>query len=148
MSKEQPDRLGEPIVVSTRVGADPPRAFEVFTRRLGDWWDPRLTPDASTYEGAEVSEVVGGTVSLRHDGEDFPIGEVQEFKSGRRFVMSFHLALPLEHPTTLTVTFEPTDGGTLVTLAHGGWNDGNVHRWANFNEWPNLMQRFAVALAD
>lgn len=136
---------GTPIVASTRVETDPEHAFEMFTRRFGAWWDPRLTANAETYEGAEVPDAVGGVVHLLHSDGSYPIGAVTEYEPVERFVMSFHLALPKDHPTTLSVTFEPADDGTLVTLTHGGWTEGNVHRWANFNEWPLLLERFAEA---
>lgn len=101
----------EPIVCTRQVDADPIHAFEVFTERFGEWWDPRLTPDPSTYEGADVEEVQGGVVALHHDGEDYPIGEVTVWEIGERFSMSFWLSLPPNAPTELTVDFEPSDGG-------------------------------------
>lgn len=134
----------EPIVCSRRVQVDPVHAFEVFTEHFGDWWDPRLTPDPATFEGADVEEVEGGVVSLLHDGIDYPIGEVLEWTIGERFTMSFHLSLPREHPTTLEVRFEPSDGGTLVTLAHSGWGPDNVAQRNRFSEWPHLLERFAA----
>lgn len=138
----------EPIVCSRRVQVDPVHAFEVFTEHFGDWWDPRLTPDPATFEGADVEEVEGGVVALCLDGEDYPIGEVREWEIGERFAMSFHLSLPRDHPTELTVEFEAADGGTLVTLTHGGWNADNAARRAKFTEWPNLLARFAAVAEE
>ena len=147
MAETGPHREREtgPIVVTRQVEVDPVHACEVFTERLGDWWDPRLTPDPRTYEGADVEEVEGGVVALHHDGEDYPIGQVLEWEIGERFVMSFHLALPRDHPTELTVDFSPVDGGTLVTLTHGGWEVDNLASRAKFTEWPHLLERFAAA---
>ncbi|GAA3921638.1 SRPBCC domain-containing protein [Microbacterium invictum] len=136
-----------PIVVTRQVAADPVHAFEVFTERLGDWWDPLLTPDPDTYEGADIEEVEGGEVALRHDGEDIPIGTVREWETGERFAMTFHLALPHSHPTRVAVDFAPAEGGTLVTLTHDGWTAGNARSRGTFTEWPHLLARFA-ALAE
>ena len=136
-----------PIVHRTTVDADPIHAFEVFTERLGDWWDPRLTPDPAAFEGADVEEVEGGAVVLHVDGEDYPIGEVLVWDKGERFAMSFHLALPRDHPTGLTVDFAPEDGGTAVTLTHDGWEADNLAYRSKFTEWPHLLARFA-ALAE
>ncbi|WP_109471760.1 SRPBCC domain-containing protein [Ornithinimicrobium cavernae] len=144
MGVEQQDVEAGPIVCTRRVDVDPVHAFEVFTERLGDWWDPRLTPDPGTYEGADVEEVEGGVVALHHDGEDYPIGEVQEWSIGERFAMTFHLTLPRDHPTVLEVDFEPSEGGTLVTLTHGGWGPDNQSHRGRFTEWPNLLERFAA----
>ncbi|WP_114905670.1 SRPBCC domain-containing protein [Ornithinimicrobium murale] len=143
---EQRHVSSEPIVCSRRVDADPVHAFEVFTEGFGDWWDPRLTPDPATFEGADVEEVEGGVVALHHDGQDYPIGEVLEWAIGERFVMSFHLSLPRDHPTTLEVTFAPSGGGTLVTLAHSGWEPDNVAQRGKFAEWPTLLERFAATV--
>lgn len=138
-----------PIIAARHVEVDPVHAFEVFTERLGEWWDPRLTPDPGTFEGADVEEVEGGVVALHHDGEDYPIGEVLEWEIGSCFAMSFHLALPRDHPTTLRVDFTPADGGTQVILTHEGWDAGNVGSRRKFTEWPHLLERFAAtALAD
>lgn len=147
--KLQPEQVTDPIVCTHQVDVDPVHAFEVFTERFGDWWDPRLTPDPATYEGADVEEVEGGLVALHHDGEDYPIGEVLEWEIGERFAMTFHLALPRDHPTELTVDFEPVDGGTQITLTHAGWEPGNAAQRHRFTEWPNLLARFAAtALQD
>lgn len=140
----QPRVSTEPIVCSRRVEVEPVHAFEVFTEGFGEWWDPRLTPDPATFEGADVEEVEGGVVALHHDGQDYPIGEVLEWVIGERFAMTFHLSLPRDHPTRLDVSFEPDDGGTLVTLAHGGWEEGNLAQRARFTEWPTLLERFAA----
>lgn len=134
----------EPIVCSRRVEVDPVHAFEVFTEGFGEWWDPRLTPDPATFEGADVEEVEGGVAAFHHDGEAYPIGEVLDWVIGERFAMTFHLSLPRDHPTRLEVTFEPADGGTLVTLAHGGWEEDNLAQRAKFTEWPTLLERFAA----
>lgn len=134
----------EPIVCSRRVEVEPVRAFEVFTERLGEWWDPRLTPDPAAFEGADVEEVEGGVVALHLDGEDYPIGEVLDWAIGERFTMTFHLSLPRDHPTRLEVTFEPAEVGTLVTLTHTGWEPDNVAQRVRFTEWPTLLERFAA----
>ncbi|QDO87656.1 hypothetical protein FNH13_04300 [Ornithinimicrobium ciconiae] len=145
----QRELILDPIVATRHVDVDPVHAFEVFTERFGDWWDPRLTPDPRSFEGADVEEVEGGVVALHHDGEDYPIGEVLEWEIGVCFAMSFHLALPRDHPTTLTVDFTPADGGTLVTLTHGGWEEDNARARRTFTEWPHLLERFAAtAVSD
>jgi len=140
--------VADPIVCTQEVDADPVHAFEVFTERFGDWWDPLLTPDPSSYEGADVEEVEGGLVVLHHDGEDYPIGEVLEWTIGERFAMTFHLSLPRDHPTELAVEFEPSEAGTLVTLTHGGWEQDNVAQRSKFTQWPHLLARFAAVAAE
>lgn len=131
-----------PIVVTRRVAATPTRAFVSFTTRMGDWWDPRLTPDPATYDGMRVEPRVGGTVSLVHEGRDpYPIGEVTDWQPGRRYAQTFTLALP--DPTILAIDFTEDGDGTLVTLTHGGWGPGNADQRSKFTEWSQLLDRYA-----
>lgn len=139
----QPNGL-EPVVASIVVRASPSEAFSAFTDELGSWWDPRLTPDATTYRGADVAGHVGGAVQLLHDDAAYDIARVTSWEPGRQLGLVFWLALDPEHPTTVTVDFTPQDGGTLVTLAHGGWNADNGHLRRKFGEWPLLLERFAT----
>ncbi len=140
----EPSDALSPVLASTRVRVSPPDAFAAFTGGLGSWWDPRLTPDATTYRGAEVEGRVGGAVRLLHGADAYEIARVTAWEPGARFGLDFWLALDPAHPTTVTVDFTPQEAGTLVTLAHGGWTPANgVHR-AKFTEWPLLLARFAA----
>lgn len=142
-----PERTGElePIVSSRLVRASPREAFAALTEDLGAWWDPRLTPDATTYRGAQVEPRVGGAVRFLHAGDQaFEFARVTEWQPGERLALSFWLALDPDHPTTLTVDLTPQECGTLVTLAHGGWTPANGGSRHKFNEWPQLLQRFAA----
>lgn len=135
---------GSPIVADIVVPADARTAYEAFVD-LGSWWDPRLTPDAATFRGVRVG-AVGDTVELLHDDGGFPIGVVTAADVGQRYAQTFTLAVDPDHPTTLTVDFSPTEGGTRVRLSHGGWTAGNVAERAKFTEWPNLLARYAATV--
>lgn len=141
------DPTGEldPIVSSRLVRASPTEVFAALTEDLGAWWDPRLTPDAATYRGAEVERGVGGAVRFLHAGDRaFEFARVTEWRPGALLALSFWLALDPDHPTTVTVDLAAQEGGTLVTLAHGGWTPANGGSRRKFNEWPQLLQRFAT----
>jgi len=132
-----------PIRVSRRVGCSPAGAFHAFTTRMGEWWDPRLTPDPATYDGVLVEPRVGGDVRLVHLGQDpYLIGEVTAWEEGRRYAQTFTLALT--HPTTLTVDFVGDESGTTVSLTHAGWSPQHGEDRAKFTEWPQLLDRFAA----
>ena len=57
-----------PVVVEQVVPVGPDAAFTGFTRDLGAWWDPRLTPDPATYTGVDLAPEIGGEVAMRHGG--------------------------------------------------------------------------------
>lgn len=146
----QPEKPGAdtltPVVSSRPVAATASDAFTAFVEGLGAWWDPRLTPDASTYSGAEIEPGVGGAVRLRHRDDAYDIARVTAWQPGERLGLEFWLALERAHPTTVTVEFTAHEDGTLVTLSHGGWTAHNAAHRAKFTEWPQLLDRFAAHL--
>jgi Activator of Hsp90 ATPase homolog 1-like protein len=133
-----------------RCGAG--RAFATYTARIGEWWDPRYTANAQTLESVTIEPRVRGRVFAVHRdlGED-EWGRVTVWEPGRRLVHTFSLAQDPQHPSEVTVEFEPGggDGASLCTLlfAHGGWTRANSTAREKFGDWPILLDRFA-ALAD
>jgi Activator of Hsp90 ATPase homolog 1-like protein len=136
-----------PIVVEQVVPVGPDAAFTAFTRDLGAWWDPRLTPDPATYTGVDLDPEVGGELAMRHGDERFVWGRVSAWEPGVRYAQSFTLALDRAHPTSLEVTFAAEEGGTRVRLTHGGWTAENGHRRGTFGEWGLLLGRYARHVA-
>jgi Activator of Hsp90 ATPase homolog 1-like protein len=74
-------------------------------------------------------------------------GQVTVWERGGRLVHTFTLAQDPGHPTEVVVEFEPSDTGSVVRHAHGGWNEDNVADRKKFGDWPVLLDRFA-ALAE
>jgi uncharacterized protein YndB with AHSA1/START domain len=78
--------------------------------------------------GASGEPVRGGTLTWRWQawGPDRITAEdtlvVQEAERPNRFVFAWHPLGP-EQPTTVAVTFEPVEGGTVVRLREGGYPD-------------------------
>lgn len=145
------ERMDQPIVHSVVVDAAPDRAFEIFTKDFGTWWDPRLTAAPHTFSAVQVPQGTGEDVVFEHsDGVRYPIGRVMEWDPGRRFAMSFWLALDRDHPTRLLVEFEPTPAAaqTHVTLTHDGWTADNVAERQKFTEWPDLLRRYAECVVS
>jgi len=135
-----------PIVVSRTVACPPEDAFAAFTARMGEWWDPRLTPDPTSYDGILLEARVGGTVALVHHGQDpWPIGEIIDWEPGRHYAQTFSLALPA--PTTLSVEFVPDGTGTTVILTHAGWVEENAAERSKFSEWPGLLAAYSEIVA-
>jgi hypothetical protein len=55
-----------PITHEYSVRCDAAHAFAVYTGRIGEWWDPRYTANADTFEGVTIEPYVGGRVYATH----------------------------------------------------------------------------------
>ena len=131
---------------SLRCGAE--SAFATYAGRIGEWWDPRYTANAETFESVVVEPRVGGRVYATHgDIGEHDWGEVTAWEPGARLVHTFTLAQDPAHPSEVAVEFEAADGGCTVRLAHGGWTEANAPARPKFGDWPLLLDRFA-ALAE
>jgi hypothetical protein len=124
-------------------------AFDTYVRRIGEWWDPRYTANAETFETVVIQPLVGGRVFARHaDLGDDDWGEVTTWEPGRRLAHTFALAQDPANPSEVTVEFAPGDGDVCtMRFAHGGWNDSNADARAKFGDWPVILERY-VALLD
>jgi hypothetical protein len=84
-------------------------------------------------------------VNLVHGPNTFPIGEATTWEPGVRYAQRFWLAMDPAHPSSLDVSFEAVEGGTRVTLEHGGWNRENGRWREKCADWPHLLARYAAA---
>ena len=107
------------------------------------WLDPKVarrflfaTPEGEMVK-AEVDPKVGGRfefVDRRPEmGDVSHVGEYREIDRPRRLAFTF--AVPQYDPaeTLVTLTFQPVEGGTMVTLSHTDvlpeWRDRTVQGW-------------------
>jgi hypothetical protein len=141
----------EPITHEYVLRCSAEHAFDTYTRRIGEWWDPRYTANAETLETVTIEPRVGGRVYATHsDIGDDDWGEVTVWKPGRLLVHTSTLAQGPTQPSEITVEFMPLDDGRTgctVRFAHGGWTEANAALRDKFTEWPVILDRFA-ALAD
>jgi len=114
------------VFVAIRVNVPPQRAFDVFVRDIGAWWQPnglfRTSPDwpgTLAFEGGEN----GALVERGADGEPYQIGRVLEWKPAQRLVFSWRqAAFPDELATEVEVHFDAVgDGATRVSVEHRGF---------------------------
>ena len=145
------DEATSPIAYEYSLRCSAEQAFDTYTARIGEWWDPRYTANAETLQGVTIEPQVGGRVYATHSdmGKD-DWGEVTVWKPGRRLVHTFTLAQDAEHPSEVAVEFAPAQGqsepGCVVQFAHGGWTEANAAVRKKFGDWPVMLDRF-VALA-
>lgn len=133
-----------PIEHEVRVPVPLAAAFEVWVQRIGDWWDPRYTRDATTLRTITVEPFVGGRVYATHDDGEDEWGRVTAWEPGRLLVHSFWLAQDSAHPSEVSVAFGPDGSGTLVRFSHSGWTEGNAGVRAKFGDWPVILERYAA----
>ena len=125
------------ITITRTVAAPPERVFAAWTdaEQLAAWWWPQL--GGTTYD---VDARLGGRFRIHSSGIGATVtGVYTEVEPPRRLVFTWSWEDEGEPEAvvedTVVVTFEPDDGGTLVTVAHTsvahvpeggaeqGWND-------------------------
>jgi uncharacterized protein YndB with AHSA1/START domain len=114
------------VIVSIRVGAPPLRAFEAFTREIGEWWQPNplfaLTPRGDGQLRFEPGEG-GRLVATLANGKEFEVGRISVWKPGERLALTWrHAAFAPGQLTQLDVRFEAVGDETRVTVEHRGWD--------------------------
>lgn len=129
-------------------------AFTTYTRRIGEWWDPRYTANAETIEVVTIEPRVGGRVYATHrDTGDDDWGTITVWEPGRKLVHTFTLAQDPMHPSEVAVEFVSGKGtaratpGCKVRFAHGGWTKESADARKKFADWRIMLDRFA-ALAN
>jgi uncharacterized protein YndB with AHSA1/START domain len=114
------------VYVALRVKASPGRAFEVFTREIGDWWLPnglfQTTPRAPGRLSFEPGEG-GRLVETLESGRVFEIGRVLAWQPPERLVFSWRQAnFPAGMVTEVEVCFEAVGEETRVSVEHRGFH--------------------------
>jgi uncharacterized protein YndB with AHSA1/START domain len=138
----------DPIVHTYPLACSAERSFTTYVERIGEWWHPDYTLDAGAFSGAVIEPGMGGRVRATFtDREDDVWGEVRTWDPPRRIVHSFALAQSAESPSEVSVTFDPTDAGCVMTFVHGGWNQMSAAYRGKFTEWPLILDRFVALLA-
>jgi uncharacterized protein YndB with AHSA1/START domain len=109
------------------VDATPDQAFRVFTDEIGFWWrrNTHYWNDPERGLLVRIEPGVGGRFVEVHDpdeGTGFEIGRVTAWEPGRRLGLTWTQAgWPDDVTTDVEVTFDPVGDGTLVRLAHTGF---------------------------
>jgi hypothetical protein len=124
-----------PIRFEFRLACTEQHAFDTYTGRIGEWWDPSYTASAETYEGVTIEQREDGRVVERHRGGiEHEWGRITVWAPGKRLVHSFALAQDPAHPSEVAVEFEAARDGCLVRFAHGGWTPENASNRKKFGD--------------
>lgn len=124
MSRPVLDAVGtSPIRRSVVVPLDPSAAFDLFFRRMSEWW-PLATRSLLLTDAASchVEPKVGGRVYERaHDGRELTWGKVLVWAAPSRVVYTWHPGMAESLATEVEVTFTRVGASTHVDFEHRHW---------------------------
>ena len=141
-----------PVLRSVTVTVPVERAFEVFTRRIGDWW-PIRTHGCFLDEAASVEFDGERILERSRDGELAVWGEVLVWEPPARIVFTWHPGHAHdEPPTEVEVRFRAVGASTSVELEHRGWERlgerAEAARAAYEGGWRGVLARFAATAVE
>jgi hypothetical protein len=138
-----------PIVRSTVVNVPPDVAFDVYFRRIAEWW-PMHTHSVGDHTTTNVTfeQRAGGRIYENSAEGEVDWGVMLVWEPPVRAVHTWHPGHPVEHATEVEVTFAPHPDGTEVTIEHRAWHrmgDKAARSYANYsgeNAWGAILQLF------
>ena len=132
-----------PVVAEVLVPVTPTEAFVGFTAQMGEWWDPLLSPDPTSFTSIEIDPE--GDVATCHGDERHVWGRVTTWDPAGHYVQDFWLGHEERDASVLDVRFtgQDADSRTLVHLEHRGWPDGTEPASIQA-QWEALLERFAA----
>ena len=128
-------------------------AFDLFTRRLGEWWPLAQRSVTRDAVGCDVEPRVGGRLFERtRDGAELTWGVYKVFEEPVRVVFTWHPGAPESAATEVLVRFTDLATGTRVDLEHTGWE--RLDERASFvrglyeGGWVGVLERFAARASE
>ncbi|WP_260581545.1 SRPBCC domain-containing protein [Sphingopyxis sp. PET50] len=115
------------VIVALRVAVPPARAFEVFTREIGLWWQSHplfeLSRGGDGVPSFDPEGPDGRLVTRFADGKEWEIGRVRCWLPGERLAFGWRLpSFRADQATEVEVRFEAVGAETRVTVEHRGWD--------------------------
>ena len=123
-------------------------AFDLFVRRLPEWW-PLAARSVSLHDAASchVEARVGGRLYERdRHGAEHVWGRFRVLEEAERAVFSWHPGVPEAAATEVEVTFATFGEGTRVDVEHRDWERlgarASFVRGLMDGGWPGVLARF------
>ncbi|MBX2882476.1 MAG: SRPBCC domain-containing protein [Granulosicoccus sp.] len=117
----------EPIKKSIEVPCNQEKAFTVFVNEVNNWWP--LDKNTVSAMGGEVAQRVviepkanGKVYEIGHDETEHVWGSVTRYDPFNGITLDWHIGLPAENASEVSVEFTELDNGhTQVLLTHSRW---------------------------
>jgi uncharacterized protein YndB with AHSA1/START domain len=147
-AQDGPQNALPPVRKSVFVPLSPDLAFDLFVRRLHEWW-PLAARSVFLQDAASchVEPHVGGRLYERHrDGREETWGRFVAFEDGKRVVFTWHPGIAETSATEVEITFLSVDLETRVDVEHRRWE--RLGQRASFvrgvidGGWPGILARF------
>jgi uncharacterized protein YndB with AHSA1/START domain len=143
-----------PVRKSVAVPLSPTAAFDLFVRRLPEWW-PLAARSVFLHAAASchVEAHVGGRLYERsRDGREETWGRFTAFEDGKRVVFTWHPGMAETSATEVEIVFVPTRSETRVDVEHRGWERlgprASFVRSIMEGGWPGVLARFEARARD
>ncbi len=144
----------DPVKKTVTVPLPKDKAFELFTKRMVDWWPMQTHSVYSNIEGMAPSpnlvfeQTAGGKVIEKlANGTDAVWADITEWQPNEMFEMAWYPGQSPEEATRVLVTFTAVDGGTRVDLLHDGFEargeGASAIRDNYHNGWDPVMACYA-----
>lgn len=142
-----------PVRRSIVVPLDRASAFDLFTRRLPEWWPLEHRSVTAGALSCHVEPRLGGRLYERTQaGGEAPWGAFTVWEEPDRVVFHWHPGVPEAAATEVEVTFTPVGDATRVDLEHRGWERlgarASFVRAAFEGGWPGVLERFGALAAS
>ena len=119
---------GDQAKVSVLVRVEPAEAFRIFTEEIDGWWRGGARFRIGKHRSVVHLECkLGGKLFESFETSAGPetkaTGHVTCFEPPSRLVLEWRAVnFAPDEKTEVEVRFEPSPGGTLVTVCHRGWS--------------------------
>ena len=139
-----------------RVPLPPDRAFDLFTRRVADWW-PTAQFSVAMYTGGTVRDVViepregGAMYEVAADGTRSEWGTVTRWEHPSLLELEWFPGVDRSEATRIAVRFAPDGDGTLVELVHDGLDarpDGAALVERYTDGWDIVLAPYAALASE
>ncbi|MDX2153522.1 MAG: SRPBCC family protein [Bryobacteraceae bacterium] len=142
----------EPLHKSVVVSCAPEKAFEVFTRRIGDWWP--LHAGYSVFGKDSATCVIephqgGAIMELAKDGRQCIWGRVITWDPPRGLSFSWFPGREADSAQTVEIRFVEEAAGTRMELEHRDWQTLGAQaaemREGYSNGWNLVLEKYGDA---
>jgi Activator of Hsp90 ATPase homolog 1-like protein len=139
-----------PVHRSLTVPLDIEAAFDLFVRRISEWWPLEMrSVSLADAVSAHIEERVGGRVFERtRDGREILWGTITHWEPPARFALTWHPGQPEATAQVVELRFTVVEDGTCVELEHRHWERAGERaeflRQRYDQGWQPILERYCA----